>query len=187
MFLYAMVSEKQIHVLDLDFVPFIDREQLQIRIQEIAAQISEDYREKAPVFVPILNGAFMFASDLFKEISIPCEVSFIKLASYTGTESTGVIKQVLGIQMDISGRHVVIVEDIVDTGLTMAEVIRIFSAMNPASLTVASLFVKPEAVQVELPIGYTGFEIDNKFILGYGLDYNGFGRNYPDVYVKVDE
>ena len=128
----------------------------------------------------------MFASDLLKEIQIPCEVSFVKVASYQGENTTGSIKQVLGLQTDIRNRHIVLVEDIVDTGLTMNELVKTFSAMEPASLSIVTLFVKPEALKVALPLTYKGFEIENKFIVGYGLDYNGQGRNFRNVYQKAD-
>lgn len=185
--LYTMVSEHLIQVHDLAFVPFIGHQRIQERIQELAARINADYAGKTPLFVPILNGAFMFASDLLKEITMPCEVSFIKVASYHGTESTGEIKEVLGLQADIAGRHIILVEDIVDSGLTMDKIVAQLKLRQPASITIAALFLKPESVQVQLPIGYTGFEIENKFIVGYGLDYNGLGRNYADVYQKADE
>jgi hypoxanthine phosphoribosyltransferase len=171
---------------DLNFVPFLSSGQIQDRIRQIAAEINTDFEDDTPIFVPILNGAFMFAADLMKEITSPCEVSFVKLASYHGTRSTGEIEEILGLQSDIRGRQVILVEDIVDTGLTMDRLLKTFREFQPAGISVATLFVKPEALQVSLPLRYKGFEIPNKFIVGYGLDYNGLGRNSRDIYQKAD-
>ena len=181
-----MVTETLVKIGNLAFVPFIDHTTIQERIAVIGAQISHDYEDKDPLFVPILNGAFMFAADLMKEISIPCELSFVKVASYLHEHSTGEVEDLIGIQADIKGRHVVLVEDIVDTGLTMSHLVRKLTAHQPASLAIATLFVKPESLMTQVSIKYTGFEIPNKFIVGYGLDYQGKGRNYRDVYQKAD-
>jgi hypoxanthine phosphoribosyltransferase len=181
-----MVSEHVLHIHDLDFVPFLDHQQILKRVAELATQINHDYENKNPVFIPILNGSFMFASDLLKEICIPCEISFVKLGSYLGLKSSGEIKEIIGLQCDIKNRHVIIVEDIVDTGATMSKVIETFKVKSPASLTIASMFAKPKALEEKLPISYLGFEIENKFIVGYGLDYNQLGRNYRDVYQKLN-
>jgi hypoxanthine phosphoribosyltransferase len=181
-----MVLAPVIEVLDLTFVPFISHSQIQLRVREIGTAINQSFEDKVPVFIPILNGGFMFAADLLKEICIPCEVSFVKVASYQGESTGGEVKEVLGLNTDIKGRHIILVEDIVDTGLTMEKLVTIFMRMEPASLSIATLFIKPKAVKVELPITYKGFEIENKFIVGYGLDYNGQGRNFRDVYQKAD-
>jgi len=181
-----MVLAPAIEVLDLTFVPFIDHSQIQERVREIATLINHDFEHKVPVFIPILNGAFMFAADLLKEICIPCEVSFVKVASYHGENTSGTVKEVLGLQVDIKGRHIILVEDIVDTGLTMNQLVQSILKLEPASLSIATLFLKPESLQVELPLTYKGFEIENKFIVGYGLDYNERGRNFRDVYQKAD-
>lgn len=181
-----MVSESLVKIGNLEFVPFIDHSTILERIAVIGAQISHEFEGKDPLFVPILNGAFMFAADLMKEVSIPCEVSFVKVASYQNETSTGEVKEILGIQADIKGRHVILVEDIIDTGLTMSHLVRSLKEFEPASLTVATLFVKPESLVTPVAIGYSGFEIPNKFIVGYGLDYQGKGRNYRDVYQKAD-
>jgi hypoxanthine phosphoribosyltransferase len=182
-----MVTAPEIKkVGDLNFVLFLGHDQILEKIQEIANQINTDFENDTPLFVPILNGAFMFAADLLKEVSISCEVSFVKVASYHGTESTGEIEEVLGLQADIRGRHIILVEDIVDTGLTMSQLMRTFEVYQPASISVATLFVKPDSLQVKLPLRYVGFEIPNKFIVGYGLDYNGLGRNCRDVFQKAD-
>lgn len=177
-----MVSTASIQVLDLKFHLFIEHSAIQERIREIGEEINRRFENKNPVFIPILNGAFMFAADLLKEICIPCELSFIKVASYHGATSSGDVKELLGLQTDIRGRHVVIIEDIIDSGLTMSKLLETIKAQNPESVSVATLFVKPDSLQVELDIDYTGFEIENKFIVGYGLDYNGQGRNFRDVY-----
>lgn len=181
-FFYSMVSGHTIKVHDLSFSPFISREAIAKRVKELAARLDTDFEGKTPLFVPILNGAFMFAADLFKELQIPCEVSFVKVASYHGTESSGSVKEVIGLQSDIKGRHIVLVEDIVDTGLTMSQLLKRFQELEPASISIASLFLKPESLKVPIEIRYCGFEIENRFILGYGLDYQGQGRNFPDVY-----
>jgi len=177
-----MVSTTSIKIGDLVFVPFIDHANIQDRIREMATAINLDFEGKDPIFIPILNGAFMFTSDLLKEICLPCEISFVKVASYHGSQSSGQVIEVLGLQKDLRGRHIIILEDIVDTGLTMSELVKSFLAFEPASLSIATLFLKPASLKVQLDVSYVGFEIENKFIVGYGLDYNGLGRNYPDVY-----
>ena len=153
------------------------------RIQALAIQISQDYRGKAPLFVGILNGCFMFASDLLKAVSIPCEISFIKVSSYQETSSTGQLKELLGMKENIEGRHVIIVEDIVDTGLTMSEIIGSIEKKDPASIEIVTLLLKPDALRKDIHPRYVGFEIANRFVVGYGMDYNGLGRNLPDLYV----
>ncbi|WP_317258928.1 hypoxanthine phosphoribosyltransferase [Hymenobacter tibetensis] len=154
-------------------------------ITELAVQLNQEYANKTPLFVAVLNGSFMFAADLMKAMHIPCEISFIRVASYQGTSSTGKVQEVLGLTEDIAGRHVVVLEDIVDTGHTMKMLLDTLGAQAPASLEVATLFMKPECLQHELAIRYVGLSIPNDFIVGYGLDYDGLGRNYPDVYKAV--
>lgn len=180
-----MVLSPEIQVGDLSFVPYLSQVEIQARINEIGALISQDFEGKVPVFIPVLNGAFMFASDLLKKITVPCELSFVKVASYHGAQSSGEVDEILGLTVDIRDRHVVLIEDIVDTGLTMDQILKNFRQFQPASISVASLFVKPDALKVQVPITYRGFDIENKFIVGYGLDYNGLGRNLPDVYQKA--
>lgn len=177
-----MVSTHGLQLAGLSFVPFITHDRIQERIRDMGTELNARYEGKTPLFVPVLNGAFMFAADLMKEICIPCEVSFVKVASYEGLSSTGEIEEVLGLQADIRDRHVVLVEDIVDTGITIQRLMATLRPSMPASLEVASLFVKPESVKVPLDIAFRGFDIENKFIVGYGLDYKGLGRNYRDVY-----
>ena len=143
-------------------------------------------KDKNPVFIGILNGSFMFASDLFKKITIDAQITFLKLASYQGTSSTGTVKQLIGLNQDLKGQHVVILEDIVDTGITLDNIIRQLSGYQPESIHVVSLLFKPEACKREVELDYVGFEIPNDFIVGYGLDYDGFGRNYEDIYSLVE-
>ncbi|MBO0357354.1 hypoxanthine phosphoribosyltransferase [Hymenobacter sp. BT186] len=170
---------------DKQFKPYLSAARLAEVEQELAARLNQDYADKKPLFLAILNGSFMFASDLLKLVQIPCEVSFIRVASYQGTSSTGEVKEVLGLTEELAGRHVVLLEDIVDTGHTMRMLLDKLATKQPASLEVATLFMKPECLQHELAIRYVGLSIPNDFIVGYGLDYDGLGRNYPDVYKVV--
>ncbi|ULQ58283.1 hypoxanthine phosphoribosyltransferase [Flavihumibacter rivuli] len=171
-----------IKVKDLEFEPYLTRENIKAQIERIAAQINKDYEGKRPLFVAILNGSFMFAADLFKEVSIDAEICFIKLASYKGTKSTGQVITAIGLDQDIHDRHVIIIEDIVDTGKTLNEFLPQLMHQQPASLALAVLLHKPEATQYPIAINYLGFTIPNKFVLGYGLDYDGLGRNIPEIY-----
>ena len=167
------------------FAPYLSAAELAAAVREVGTRLNQDYAGETLLFVIVLNGSFMFAADLLKEISLPCEVCFIRVASYQGTSSTGQVQEVLGLTEELAGRHVVIVEDIVDTGHTMQQLLGQLSQQQPASLEVATLFLKPECLQHELPIRYVGLRIPNDFIVGYGLDYDGLGRNYPDVYKAV--
>lgn len=176
---------KNLQVKDKTFTLSIPEAELQREIKRVAAEITKDMDGKEPIFLPVLNGSFIFAADLIREIPLPCEVSFIKLASYQGVQSTGEIREVIGLGQDITNRHVIIVEDIIDTGLTMAHMIETLKKQNPASISVCSLLVKPEALQVQVPINYCCMEIPNEFIVGYGLDYDGFGRNTKDIYTLI--
>ena len=178
--------EDIIKLHDRKFKIMIPAAKIDQAVEAVAQRINHDYADKeTPLFLGILNGSFMFASDLMKRISIPCEISFVKLASYQGVSSTGVIKEVIGLNEDISGRTVVIVEDIVDTGLTMQRLLETLGTRNPAEIHIATLLVKPDKLQVELDIEYAAMQIPNDFIVGYGLDYDGFGRNYKDIYTLV--
>lgn len=175
-----------IQVHDLSFQLYLSKEQLQKRITTLAEELKTQYADKCPLFIGVLNGSFIFAADLLKVCDFDCEISFIKVASYRGTSSTGEVSTLIGLDEDIKGRHVVFIEDIVDTGNTMAKLFSDLSAYQPASLSLVSLLLKPEALQhPNLPLDYIGFEIPNKFVVGYGLDYNGRGRNYPDLYQLV--
>lgn len=175
-----------IQIKDKKFKPFIPEAQIKERIKAVADRINRDMEGKNPLFISVLNGAFVFTADLMRMITIPCEVSFVKLASYQGTTSTGTIKEVMGINEDLTGRHVIIVEDIVDTGLTMKRMIESLGTRNPASVHVCSLLVKPDKLQVDLNIEYAVMQIPNDFIVGYGLDYDQQGRNLPDIYSVVE-
>lgn len=157
------------------------------QIDKVAERINEEMKDKNPIFLAILNGSFMFAADLMRRITIPCEISFVKLASYQGTTSTGKVKEVFGINEDISGRTVIIVEDIIESGLTMKQITESLGTRNPASVHICSLFVKPDKLTVDLDIDYTVMNIGNDFIVGYGLDYDQQGRNLKDLYVLSNE
>jgi len=165
----------------------MSEEQIKQRIREVAQQISHDMEGRNPLFLAVLNGAFIFAADLMREMTIPCEISFVKLASYQGTTSTGKIKEVFGINEDLSGRTVIILEDIVETGLTIKQMIESLGTRNPASVHVCTLFFKPERLKEDLQLDYVAFSIPNDFILGYGLDYDQQGRGLKDLYTLVSE
>lgn len=172
-----------ITIKDKTFVPFISAEAIQARIQELAKQINQEYADKHPLIVVVLNGAFLFAADLAKNLTIPCEITFIRVSSYSATASSGQVKQILGLNESIEGRDLIVVEDIVDTGLTLAQVCEQLQEKGPKSLTIATLLFKPAALQKSLDLHYVGFEIENRFVLGYGLDYDGLGRNTPNILV----
>ena len=176
-----------IKIKDKWFAVSIRHDDIRKEVIRVAGEINRDLAGKNPIFLSVLNGAFMFTADLMKHITIPCEVSFVKLASYQGVASTGIIKEVIGINEDISGRTVVIVEDIVDTGFTIQRLLETLGTRSPKEIHIASLLVKPDKLQVKLDIKYAAMYIPNDFIVGYGLDYDGFGRNYPDIYTIVNE
>jgi hypoxanthine phosphoribosyltransferase len=171
-----------IRVHDKQFEPYLTAEEIASRIKMVAHQINEDYAGKKPLFIAILNGSFMFASDLFKEINIDAEICFIKLASYKGTKSTGHVITAIGLDMDIIGRDIIIVEDIVDTGKTLSEFLPQIFHQQPASVKIVALLHKPDATVYPIRIDYLGFTIPNKFVVGYGLDYDGLGRNIREIY-----
>jgi hypoxanthine phosphoribosyltransferase len=171
-----------IQVHDKKFIPFISEADLQARIKEMAKQLSHDLRGEHPLFIGILNGSFMFAADIFKHLDIEAEISFIKLASYKGTKSTGNVITAIGLEEDVYGRTVVIVEDIVDTGKTLSQFLPQLEHQQPKKLMVVALLHKPDAVTHPVKIDYLGFSVPNKFLLGYGLDYDGLGRNLPEIY-----
>ena len=175
-----------LRVHDKEFGPYLGEELIDEKIQAIADAMNRDYADKRPLFIAILNGAFMFASDLFKKITIEAEISFIKLASYKGTKSSGQVITAIGLDTDLHGRHVVIVEDIVDTGKTLSEFLPQLEHQQPASLKIAALLHKPEATVYPISVDYLGFSVPNKFLLGYGLDYDGLGRNIPSIYQLVE-
>lgn len=176
-----------VKIKDKTFKTSIPEKEIKARIQAVADRINHDLADKNPLFLAVLNGAFVFAADLMRMITIPCEISFVKLASYQGTTSTGKITEVMGINEDLTDRTIVIIEDIVDTGLTMKRMIESLGTRHPASVHICSLLVKPEKLQVDLNIEYAAMEIPNDFIVGYGLDYDQQGRNLPDIYTLVNE
>ena len=170
-----------------EFAISIPESEILTAVQRVADAINRDLEGKDPLFLSVLNGAFMFTADLMKRITIPCEISFIKLSSYEGTSSTGEVRQLLGLNQSIQGRTVVIVEDIVDTGLTMQKLLELLDAQQPAEVHIATLLLKPDKLKVPLNIEYAAMQIPNDFIVGYGLDYDGFGRNYKDIYTVVSD
>lgn len=174
------MSTIQVH--DKAFEPYLSEEIIQQRIKEIAAQISQDYAGRRPLFIAILNGSFMFAADLFKHLTIEAEICFIKLASYKGMKSSGNVVTSIGLEDDLFGKEVIIVEDIVDTGKTLHNFLPKLEHQQPQSLKIATLLHKPEATEFPLELHYVGFAIPNKFVVGYGLDYDGLGRNLKEIY-----
>lgn len=181
-----MSEKSKIRIHDREFVKSISKEEIAVEVKRVAASINRDYAGKRPLLLGVLNGSFMFASDLMKNLDVECEVSFVKFSSYQGTDSTGSVKEVIGLSEPINGRDIIIVEDIVDTGLTMNKMLSALSSYEPASLEIASLFVKPSRLQVPVNVKYSAFTIPDRFIVGYGLDYDGLGRNLPDVYDVVE-
>jgi hypoxanthine phosphoribosyltransferase len=169
-------------ILEKTFVPYLTEMELQKEIKRIAEEINRDYEGKKPLFIAILNGSFMFASDLFKEITIPSEISFIKLASYKGTKSTGSVVTAIGLEAEIYDRDVIVIEDIIDTGKTLSEFLPQLLHQQAKSLKVCSLLHKKEATKFPIDINYLGFVIPDLFVVGYGLDYNGYGRNLKEIY-----
>ena len=176
-----------IRVHDKYFRPFITEKEIQREVTRIAGEMNHDLARQDPIFLGILNGAFMFAGDLYKQLTFPCQITFLKLASYSGTNSTGSVKQLIGINRDLKDRVVVVLEDIVDTGVTLDTIIRQLSGYEPAEIRVATFLHKPDATVKEVKLDYVGMEIPNNFILGYGLDYEGYGRNFRDIYRLVDD
>ncbi|MGE5424429.1 MAG: hypoxanthine phosphoribosyltransferase [Syntrophothermus sp.] len=175
-----------IQVKDKTFEVSIPAAKINDIVEEMAARINEDYEGKNPLFLSILNGSFIFAADLMRKITIPCEITFVKFSSYTGTSSTEKVKELIGLNEDISGRHVIVIEDIVDTGITMELLLKDLENFRPASVKLACFTFKPEAFKKTFPIDYVGIRIPNDFIVGYGLDYDGYGRNLPEIYKIVN-
>jgi len=171
-----------VQLYDKKFEPFIEEQAIEKAVQVVATKMNTDLKGKNPLFIVVLNGAFMFASDLFKYLRMDCEVSFVKLSSYEGTKTTSVVREVIGLDQDVTGRTIVVVEDIIDTGITMKHTIHTLSKMNAAEVKIASLLFKPDAFKEDYKIDYIGMEIPNDFIVGYGLDYNGLGRNLSKIY-----
>ena len=177
----------RIKLIDKVFETSITEAEIQERVKAVADRINKDMADKNPLLLAVLNGSFMFAADLMRMLTIPCEISFVKLASYQGTTSTGTIKEVIGINEDLSGRTVIIVEDIVESGLTIKRMIETIGTRAPKSIHICTLLIKPERLTVPLDVEYAAIEIPNDFIVGYGLDYNQQGRNLRDIYTLVEE
>ena len=171
-----------ITVHDKTFEPYLTAKEIDAAITKLADQINRDYEGKRPLFISILNGSFIFAADLFKKLKIEAEICFIKLASYKGTKSTGHVITAIGLDIDLIHRHLIVLEDIVDTGKTLDKFLPQLNNQQPASLRICALLHKPSATVFPIPIDYLGFTIPNKFVVGYGLDYDGLGRNIPEIY-----
>lgn len=175
-----------IQIKDKRFTPFIKEEIIIKEVKRVAVEISHDMAGKDPLFLSVLNGSFIFASDLMRNLTIPAEISFVKYSSYSGISSTGKMKELVGLNTDITNRTVVIVEDIIDTGFTMKCLVETLKAKNPKEINICTLLLKPDKLEVPLDIKYVAMRIPNEFIVGYGLDYEEFGRNYRDIYTIVD-
>jgi len=172
-------------VKDKEFRIFITASQISTAVQRIADQINIDYKVKNPLFLPILNGSFIFAADLLRKIDIPCQISFVKFASYSGTSTTTKVKELIGINEEIRSRHVIVLEDIIDTGITVDLLLNELKKYEPVNVKIACFCHKPEAFLKSFQIDYYGMAIPNEFVVGYGLDYDGYGRNFPDIYQVV--
>jgi len=169
-------------IKDKTFVPYLSEEQIQAAIRQMASQINKDYAGRRPVIVAVLNGAFMFTADLVKQLEIEVEISFVKVKSYEGTQRSGKVKQLLGLASSLEGKEIILVEDIVDTGHTIEHLLGMLEEKKVASVSIATLLYKPKAIQIAIDLQYVGIEIPNLFVVGYGLDYDGFGRQYRDIY-----
>jgi hypoxanthine phosphoribosyltransferase len=170
----------QLH--DLLFVALFSEKKVQQRVQELGTAITQQYKDKQPLFISILSGAFVFAADLMRNFDGDCEVGFVKLASYSGTQSTGSVQTVMGLEKDLRGRHIIVVEDIVDSGRTLHFFLEYLRAKQPASICTVAFLRKPNAIAFPVEVDHVGFDIENRFVVGYGLDYDGLGRNLPGVY-----
>lgn len=169
-------------VHDKEFETYISYQSILERTKEIAARINEDYAGTNPLFIGVLNGVFMFAADLMKGINLTSEISFIKLSSYQDTETTGNIRELIGLRENIKDLDIIVIEDIIDTGETISYVVKVLESLGPRSVEIATLLLKPEVFSKNIPLKYVGFKIPHKFVIGYGLDYNGLGRNLKDIY-----
>ena len=181
-----MNDSNRIQVHDKVFEKSIDFQTIDEAISRIASQMNSDLPEKDPLFLSVLNGAFMFSADLFKKLNFSCEISFVKLASYSGTRSTESVRQLIGLDEDVVGRNIVIVEDIIDSGLTIERILAQLKMVGAAEIKIATLLYKPNAFKGSYAVDYVGIEIGNEFIVGYGLDYDKKGRNYKDIYKIVE-
>lgn len=176
---------KEIRVLDKTFKEYISEKEISERVNELAEKINSDFAGKEVVFLGILNGSFLFAADLFKRIDLKAKISFVKLASYEGTKSSGTIKELIGWNEDIKNKYIIVIEDIVDTGNTLERIVDELVIRKVFGIKIATLLLKPKAYTKDIPIDYVGFEIPNDFVIGYGLDYGGYGRNLPSIYALV--
>ncbi len=179
-------APEEVQAHDLRFQLFISPESIAERVAEIGTEIAARYPNQLPLFLTVLNGAVLFAADLVRACPLSSEISFVKLSSYKGTRSSGELTEVLGIQEDLTNRLVIVLEDIIDSGFTLSQFLPTLEARNPAKVEVATLLLKPESLAHQLPIHYVGFEIPDQFVIGYGLDYNGLGRNLPGIYQLKD-
>ena len=179
---------KIISLLDKKFRMCIPRSQIKTGIEQISDRINIDYAGKEILFIAILNGSFMFAAELVRKVKPLCRISFVKVASYQGDASDGIVRELIGLKEDLNGKHVILVEDIVDTGFTLSHIMKqIKSTYKPASIAVASLLFKPQSYRKSIAVDYAGFEIPNDFVIGWGLDYNGYGRNFEDIYAIIED
>lgn len=169
-------------VKDLEFKEFISAGAIEQKVRELAAKVNEDYKDKTPLLLPILNGSFVFASDLVKELTVPCRISFVKVSSYNGTQSTGQLKTLIGLEESLFNQHIIIIEDIVDTGLTLQKIVEELRGLGTKSVEVVALLRKKPAREKSIEVKYVGFDIEEEFVLGYGLDYDGLGRNSKGIY-----
>jgi hypoxanthine phosphoribosyltransferase len=177
---------QKVTIHNKEFAVSIPKETIEKRISELGRKITEDYVGKQPVFLVVLKGAFLFAADLLRTVQLDCEITFIRVGSYEGTQSTGVVRSILGLSEKVHGRHLIIVEDIVDTGNTMIHLVEELKKSEPLDIRVASLLLKPEALKHNLHVDYVGFSVPNDFLVGYGLDYDGLGRNLKEIYKIVE-
>ena len=175
----------EIRILDKTFRKLISEEEIKRRIKELAGQINSDLAGRDVLFIGVLNGSFIFAADIFRQIDFPARISFVKLASYSGTDSTGSLNELIGWNEDVSGRTIIVIEDIVDTGTTIKQIVSDLIRLKASEVRIAALFFKPSSCKESIEIDYTGFEIPDHFVIGYGLDYNGYGRNLTSVYALI--
>jgi hypoxanthine phosphoribosyltransferase len=175
-----------INVHDRQFEPFILSDEIEKRVKSIAQEISKEYNGKNPLFLAVLNGAFILAADLLREIDFQSEISFVKISSYEGKQSTQTVKELIGFTEDLNNRHVIIIEDIVDTGFSMTHIVKQVQACSPLSIKILTLLCKRDALKYPINPDWVGFEIEQKFVVGYGLDYDGLGRNLPHIYVEKE-
>lgn len=173
-------------IKDLEFKKFIPAAKIEEKVKILAERIAEDYKDKTPLFLPILNGSFIFAADLVRELKLECKISFVKHSSYQGTQSTGQLKTLIGLNESLFGQDLIIIEDIMDTGLTLTKVVEELSSLGTKSVEVVTLIRKATARQEAIQPKYVGFDIEEEFVLGYGLDYDGLGRNLKDIYKSIN-